>query len=74
MNETHAEFSKRIVKNNDQVHVGSGDEYIPVCRYHLEDPVDSEPEIKKETIYYKPIANESPSVRKDKSFNNTSTV
>lgn len=48
MNETHAEFSKRIVKNNDQVHVGSGDEYIPVCRFHLEDQVD--PEIKRETI------------------------
>jgi thymidine kinase len=62
MNETHAEFSKRIVKNNDQVHVGSGDEYIPVCRFHLEDP---EPEILRETIYYKPITNESPSVKKD---------
>jgi len=40
MNETPAEFSKRIVKNNNQVHVGSGDEYIPVCRFHLEDQVD----------------------------------
>lgn len=50
MNETHAEFSKRIVKNNDQVHVGSGDEYIPVCRFHLEDSVNLEPEIIRETI------------------------
>jgi len=72
MNETHAEFSKRIVKNNDQVHVGSGDEYIPVCRFHLEDQInletDIEPEIKRETIYYKPIANESPSVKRDKVY------
>jgi hypothetical protein len=69
MNETPAEFSKRIVKNNNQVHVGSGDEYIPVCRFHLEDQInletDSEPEIVRETIYYKPIANNSPSVKKD---------
>ena len=74
MNETPAEFSKRIVKNNDQVHVGSGDEYIPVCRFHLEDPVNLEPEIIRETIYYKPIANESPSVKRDKLFNNGDRV
>jgi thymidine kinase len=67
MNETPAEFSKRIIKNNNQVHVGSGDEYIPVCRFHLEDQVsiNSEPEIVRETIYYKPIANDSPSVKRD---------
>ena len=78
MNETPAEFSKRIVKNNDQVHVGSGDEYIPVCRYHFEDKInletDLEPEIKRETIYYKPIANESPSVKKNNIFSDGSRV
>jgi len=59
MNETPAEFSRRIVKNNNQVHVGSGDEYIPVCRFHLEDP---EPTIKRETVYYNPNANELQSI------------
>ena len=34
-NETHALFSKRIIKNESQVHVGSTDEYIPVCRKHF---------------------------------------
>lgn len=63
MNETPAEFSRRIVKNNDQVHVGSGDEYIPVCRYHFDQvSLDTEPEIIRETIYYNPTANELQSI------------
>jgi len=40
MNETPALFSKRIILNNidgqeNQVFVGAGDEYIPVCRDHF---------------------------------------
>ena len=40
MDETPAEFSKRITQQIDQVHVGGVDEYIPVCRYHFELSVD----------------------------------
>jgi len=35
MDETPALFSKRISASEDQVYVGSGDEYIPVCREHF---------------------------------------
>ena len=35
MYETPALFSKRISASEDQVYVGSGDEYIPVCREHF---------------------------------------
>jgi len=33
--ETPAEFSKRIIKTNNQVYVGNDNEYMPVCRKHL---------------------------------------
>jgi len=33
-NGTHAHFTKRLVSNKHQKLIGS-DEYIPVCRYHL---------------------------------------
>lgn len=34
-NETAALFSKRIIKDESQIHVGATDEYIPVCRKHF---------------------------------------
>lgn len=37
MDETPAEFSKRIIKTSNQVYVGDGNEYIPVCRQHLDE-------------------------------------
>jgi thymidine kinase len=35
MDETPAIFSKRLIHTEEQVCVGAGDEYIPVCRKHF---------------------------------------
>jgi len=59
MDETPAEFSKRVIRTSDQVYVGNGNEYIAVCRKHLYEIDRQLINLSNQVVYYTNVQNSS---------------